>query len=118
MTPDEFRAMALSFAGATEGEHMRHPDFRAHGRVFATLAYPDAAWGMVKLPAADQKHLVEMHPQAFVPAKGAWGLRGSTLVRLDAVKADVLVQALDMAWQNSAAAESAKKAGKAMPRAR
>jgi hypothetical protein len=45
MTADEFRELALSFAGATEGAHMRHPDFRAHGRIFATLAYPDTAWG-------------------------------------------------------------------------
>jgi hypothetical protein len=118
MTADEFREVALSFAGATEGAHMRHPDFRAHGRIFATLAYPDTAWGMVKLALDDQKHFIELHSQAFTPAKGAWGLQGSTMVRLEAVKRDVLAQALDLAWQNSAAASTVKKAGKALSRER
>jgi hypothetical protein len=110
MTVDEFRELALSFAGATEGAHMRHRDFRANGRIFATLAYPDTAWGMVKLALDDQKHFVDLHSQAFVPAKGAWGLQGNTMVRLEAVKRDVLTKALDLAWQNSAAAGVVKKA--------
>ncbi len=65
---------------------------------------------MVKLSPLDQKHFVEAHPQAFVPVKGAWGLQGSTSVRLAAVKPDVLAQALDLAWQQSAAASPVKKA--------
>ena len=103
MTPDEFREMALNLGGAIESSHMGHPDFRAHGRIFATLSYPDTTWGMVKLALPDQKLFVEAHPQAFVPAKGAWGLQGSTMVRLDKVKPDVIAHALDLAWQNSAA---------------
>ena len=103
MTADEFRAMVLNLSGVTEGEHMGHPDFRVHGKIFATLGYPDTLWGMVKLSPQDQKHLAESHPQAFVPAKGAWGLQGSTTVRLAALKPDVLAQALGLAWQNSAA---------------
>jgi YjbR protein len=102
MTAEEFRELALSFADATEGQHMRHPDFRAHGRIFATLAYPNAEWGMVKLTPADQKRFVELHPQAFMPVKGAWGLQGSTSVRLAAAKSDIVTQVLDLAWQNAA----------------
>jgi hypothetical protein len=109
MTADEFREMVLNFRGATESSHMNHPDFRANGKIFATLGYPDASWGMVKLVSQDQKHFLERHPQTFVPAKGSWGLRGSTMVRLDAVSSDVLYQALDLAWQNSAAAKPAKR---------
>jgi hypothetical protein len=37
MTADDFRDIALSMNGATEGSHMGHPDFRANGRIFATL---------------------------------------------------------------------------------
>ena len=55
MTADEFRELALSLRGATESAHMNHPDFRAHGRIFATLGYPDATRGMVKLAPHDQK---------------------------------------------------------------
>ena len=37
--------------GAVEGAHMGHPDFRAHGKIFATL-HPDLQTGMVKLTPA------------------------------------------------------------------
>jgi hypothetical protein len=112
MTADEFRELALSLKGATESAHMSHPDFRAHGRIFATLGYPDAGWGMVKLSPQDQRLFVESNPQAFVPAKGAWGVQGSTTVRLEAVKRDVLSQALALAWQGSASPSPVKRAKK------
>jgi hypothetical protein len=109
MTSNEFRAMALNLGGVTESSHMNHPDFRAHGKIFATLGYPDASWGMVKLSPGDQRRFLEMHPQALVPANGAWGLQGCTMVRLGVIKPDVLSQALDLAWHNSAAAKKTKK---------
>jgi len=112
MTADEFRELALSLRGATESAHMNHPDFRAHGRIFATLGYPDATRGMVKLAPHDQKEFVASYPEAFMPVKGAWGLQGSTSVLLAAAKRDVLAQALDLAWQNSAVATAAKKSPK------
>lgn len=114
MTPDDFRELALQLPGVVEGEHMRHPDFRAHGRIFATLAYPNAEWGMVKVDPADQQRLVWEHGQMFVPVKGAWGLQGCTSVRLAAAQRDVVTQALDMAWQRSAA-EAAAKVVKKVP---
>jgi len=114
MTADEFRTLALNLKGTTESAHMKHPDFRAHGRIFATLGYPDTTRGMVKLSPQDQKQFIESHPQAFMPVKGAWGLQGGTSVILAAVKPDVLAQALDLAWQRSAEAAPVKKAKKAM----
>jgi hypothetical protein len=41
MKPDDFRRIALSMTDAIESAHMGHPDFRANGRIFATLS-PDA----------------------------------------------------------------------------
>jgi hypothetical protein len=102
MTAAEFRELALSFEGASEGQHMKHPDFRAHGRIFATLGYPDAEWGMVKLSPDDQAYFVAAYPQAFRPVKGAWGLQGSTNVRLDASQTNILLQAMELAWKGSA----------------
>jgi hypothetical protein len=37
MTPEEFRRIALKMEGSIEGAHMGHPDFRANGRIFATV---------------------------------------------------------------------------------
>jgi len=108
MTADEFRELALQLPGAEEHEHMGHPDFRAHGRIFATLAYPSQEWGMVKLDPADQKRFVETHGHAFTPVKGAWGFQGSTSVKLAAAQREVVAQALDMAWQKSASDATAK----------
>jgi len=114
MTPNEFREIALSFAGAIESAHMNHPDFHANGRIFATLSYPDDKSAMVKLAMADQQRLVAAHPHVFYPAKGAWGLQGSTMIHLDAAHPDLMTQALELAWQDNAASpvkKSRKKGG-------
>jgi hypothetical protein len=61
---------------------MKHRDSRAEGKIFATLAYPDDDWGMVKLTPEQQKEFVGSAADVFVPVKGAWGRRGCTNVRL------------------------------------
>ena len=100
MTPDEFRRIALSMHGAAEGAHMGHPDFRANGRIFATL-YPDGESGMVKLTPDQQQEFMRADPATFGPASGAWGRQGCTTVRLDSVDEDTLGQAMTQAWQNT-----------------
>jgi hypothetical protein len=100
MTPAAFRKLALSLEGVIEGAHGGHPDFRARGKVFASLGYPGAAWGMVKLAPEQQRMLVSAEPGMFVPVKGTWGLRGATSVRLAAADARTMLSALTMAWRN------------------
>jgi hypothetical protein len=102
MTPTEFRRLALSMPEASESAHMEHPDFRVGGKIFATLGYPDKDHGMVILPPEEQKRFVESAPAIFAPAKGAWGLRGSTCVRLEAVDAVTLRRAMEIAWRKRA----------------
>ena len=58
MTPNEFRELALSFPEAIESAHMRHPDFRVGGKIFATLGYPNENSAMVKLSPNEQKEFV------------------------------------------------------------
>ena len=102
MTAAEFRRIALSRPEASEGAHMDHPDFRVGGKIFATLGYPDADHGMVVLPPAEQARFVKSDSVAFAPAKGAWGLRGSTCVRLEAVDLPTLRRAMEIAWRKRA----------------
>jgi hypothetical protein len=85
MTPDQFRKLALALPGAVEGEHMRHPDFRVGGRIFASLG-PDLTWGMVKLGEEEQQAFVRAEPEVFEPGPGAWGRGGATYVRLKAAR--------------------------------
>ena len=102
MTPAGFRRLALSMPESSEGAHMGHPDFRVGGKIFATLAYPDESWGMVKLTPEQQEAFVSAEPEVFMPVKGGWGLKGATSVRLRPAKAKSLKVALAAAWRNVA----------------
>jgi hypothetical protein len=107
MTANEFRRIALAMQGAAEGQHMGHPDFRANGRIFATLT-ADGSRGMVQLTPEQQQEFVSADPATFVPAAGAWGRGGSTMVQLATVDADTLGEAMTLAWQKAIAAKKAK----------
>jgi hypothetical protein len=100
MTADEFRRIALSMDGAIEGAHMGHPDFRANGKIFATL-HPGNVTGMVKLPPAQQPDFIDTDPDTFTPAAGAWGRQGCTIVKLATVNEDQLGEAMTLAWQEA-----------------
>jgi len=102
MTPNEFRELALSFPEAIESAHMRHPDFRVSGKIFATLGYPDDNWAMVKLKREEQRKFVRSGPGVFKTVKGAWGRQGSTNVYLPAARVDMVREALTAAWRNTA----------------
>jgi hypothetical protein len=92
MTVAGFRRIALGLTGVEEGAHQGHPDFRANGRILASLGYPDAKWGMVVLTPVQQRSCVRAHPDAFVPVKGKWGERGCTSVRLAEVDEEMLAK--------------------------
>ena len=100
MTVNQFRRIALSMDGAVESEHMGHPDFRANGRIFATL-HPDLKFGMVKLTSQQQERFVRESPDVFTPESGAWGLAGCTRVTLRLADEETVGEAITLAWQNS-----------------
>ncbi|HEY7474023.1 MAG TPA: MmcQ/YjbR family DNA-binding protein [Vicinamibacterales bacterium] len=104
MTADDFRRLALALDGVVERSHMNHPDFRAHGRIFATLHSNDT-FGMVKVAPEEQKELMRAHPKVFVPSAGAWGRQGCTNVRLAGADERTVRGALMLAWE---AAEKGK----------
>ena len=100
MTPERFRRIALGLTGAVESAHMGHPDFRANGKIFATL-YPDGHNGMVKLTPEQQAEFIAGHRGMFTPASGAWGRQGCTTVALRSADEAVLGEAMTLAWQNT-----------------
>jgi hypothetical protein len=102
MTADDFRKIALSLPEASENAHMKHPDFRVGGKVFATLGYPDEASGMVKLSPEQQASFMQALPEMFTPVKGAWGRGGATIVLLANADEITLRHALVSAWRNVA----------------
>lgn len=102
MTAEDFRRIALALPDTLEVSHGGHPDFRVGKKIFGTLGYPDAGYGMVKLTPEQQAVVVAAEPDIFVPVAGGWGRRGSTYVRLAAADAVTLESALTMAWRNVA----------------
>lgn len=82
---------------------MDHPDFRMNGKIFATLQ-PAKGLGMVKLPPDQQQTYLQLAPETFTPAAGAWGRGGSTLVNLAAADAALVREAMELAWRSASAA--------------
>ncbi|HEY1471874.1 MAG TPA: MmcQ/YjbR family DNA-binding protein [Candidatus Acidoferrum sp.] len=109
MGPEAFRKLALSVTGAEEREHMDHPDFRADGKIFATLGYPDEKFAMVKLTPEQQAEFVKKEPETFTPVPGKWGLRGATHVRLRAAESKGVMKALEIARENLKATNKKKR---------
>ncbi|WP_029912363.1 MmcQ/YjbR family DNA-binding protein [Caulobacter sp. UNC358MFTsu5.1] len=98
MTPDDFRRLALALPDAVESSHMGTVDFRV-GRIFATLGYPNANFGMVQLTREHQDVIVGVEPKVFRPVPGNWGLKGATLVVLAEADEPTLRGALEAAWR-------------------
>lgn len=111
MTPAQFRRLALALPDVVEGAHQGHPDFRAHGRVFATL-HPDGVRAMVKVAPDVQERLCA---QGGEPAAGAWGRAGCTLFVLADADAQRMGRALADAWQFAFTATAAKGGKSAQP---
>jgi hypothetical protein len=59
MDADDFRRIALSLKDVEESSHMRSPDFRVGGRIFATLASAKRGYGNLMLTLEQQAAFVE-----------------------------------------------------------
>jgi hypothetical protein len=99
MTSGRFRKIALGMDGAVEGSHMGHPDFRAaNGKIFATLT-EDETRGMASLTPDEQFECMKRAPEVFVPAAGAWGRQGSTMIVLAKADEEMVGEAVTLAWK-------------------
>ena len=92
----------MSLLEAVEGSHFGQADFRAGGKIFATLALESEGYGVLLLTPEQQAGMVEDEPKIFSPVPGGWGRKGSTRVSLAKVKPDMLEGALQMAWRRKA----------------
>ena len=106
-TPPDFRRIALSLPQTEERKHMNHPDFRVAGKIFATLAYPNKQFAMVKLTPIQQEDFVASHPATFRPVNGAWGRKGCTSIILAKTTKRALKEAILAAWRNHAPSDLA-----------
>ena len=109
MTATQFRRIVLGLPDVVEASHMSHPDFRAaNGRIFATLN-EDETRGMASLTPEQQADFLARSPKTFIPAAGAWGRGGSTMIELKSADAEIVGEAVTMAWQRISTMPAAKK---------
>jgi hypothetical protein len=96
VTPDEVRAAALAFPGATERDHHGFPSFRTARRVFATL--PDDEQLRVMLSEEDIRAAVAEWPSWCEELW--WGKKLSAVrVRLPDCDPVVVTELLEDAWR-------------------
>ena len=112
MTASQFRRIVLGLDGVVEASHMNHPDFRAaNGRIFATLN-EDETRGMAGLTPDQQADFMARAPEMFVPAAGAWGRGGSTMIDLKSADPEIVGEAVTLAWQRVSALPASKSKAK------
>jgi hypothetical protein len=63
---------------------------------------------MASLTPEQQAEFVKRAPDVFVPAAGAWGRGGSTMIVLATADADMVGEAVTLAWQRVSAGPAAK----------
>ena len=107
MTADEFASLALSLPGVVESTHFGNRDFRAVGKIFATL--PSGTTANLKFTPDQQLMMLEIHAALFAALPNAWGLRGWTSLQLPLAAQDIALSALTTAREN-VLGKKAKKA--------
>jgi hypothetical protein len=118
MTAAQFRRIVLGLAGVVEASHMSHPDFRAaNGRIFATLN-EDETRGMASLTPDQQADFIARAPAMFIPAAGAWGRGGSTMIDLKSAEPEIVGEAVTLAWQRVSALPASKSKAKKATKAK
>lgn len=105
ITRAQFAALALALPEATQASHFGKPDFRVRNKIFAGLD-GEGARGSLKVRTEIQQLLIA-RPQAYVPAAGAWGEHGWTMVMLDHVELDEVRELMADAWRQVAPARLA-----------
>lgn len=96
---EDLRRTALSLEGTVEAPHFDRTAFKV-ARTYATLA-ADGLTANLKLAPEEQEFKCLLAPEAFAPVGNAWGRQGWTTVRLEALSASELRNALEIAWRHA-----------------
>src|SRR5215207_6805680 len=97
ISPDTFRQIALSFAGATEQPHFEKASFRVKNKIFATLSVEEDR-ACVKLSEIDQSVFCSFDKTIIFPVDNKWGKKGATYIDLKKTRKDMLIDILTTAY--------------------
>jgi predicted DNA-binding protein (MmcQ/YjbR family) len=99
MTSQEFATMALSFAGTEENPHFERRAFKVTGkRIFATL-HEESKTANLKLSVVDQSVFCDYEKGGIYPTPNKWGVQGWTSFELKKVPKNLMLDALNAAYQ-------------------
>lgn len=100
MTCRQFRELALSFPHTVEAPHFERTAFKVVGkRIFATL-HEETKTANVKLSPADQSVYCLIDKEAIYPVNNKWGLQGWTTFQLSRIETQLMLDALDTAYND------------------
>jgi len=100
MTTSKFREYALALPGTIEQSHFDRLAFKVKNkRIFATLHKSDGSVN-VRLPLVDQDVFSKFGNGAVYPVPNKWGHQGWTTFELGSVSDELLLDALETAYND------------------
>lgn len=100
MTIQQFRDLALSFPGTEENPHFDRAAFKViKKRIFATMHEASRTVNM-KLTVTDQKAFNKLDKKNIYPLPNKWGESGWTTFEIANVEREVVLAALEAAYQD------------------
>lgn len=102
-----FRELALNFDQVSDKPHFDKVSFRIKKKIFVTLDNVKKN-ASLKLSEMDQSTYCKIRPSIAVPANGAWGKKGWTILDLKKISKSILTEALKKAYSNVAPKEKIK----------
>lgn len=102
-----FRKLALNFDQVIEKPHFEKASFRIKDKIFASLDSVKAT-ATLKLTETDQSIYCQIQPTIAVPATGAWGKQGWTVLNLKIIPKSILTEALEKAYLNVTSKKNVK----------
>jgi hypothetical protein len=107
VSPAQVREMVFGLADAQEGAHHGHPDFRVHGKIFATLSETESH-AAVRLTNIEARALASRSPEVFrlVSDREPIGWVSVLLTQVDATE---LGDLLEEAWSLRASEQPTRR---------
>src|SRR3989337_2190908 len=100
MTSNQFQELALSFPNTAAAPHFDRTAFKVIGkRIFATL-HEESETANLKFSPVDQSVYALINKEAIFPVANKWGQQGWTTFRLTLVDGQLMLDALDTAYQD------------------
>ncbi|MBC7774056.1 MAG: MmcQ/YjbR family DNA-binding protein [Phycisphaerae bacterium] len=106
VSTETFRELALSFPGATEHPHFDRRAFKAK-KIFATLHENKRTANFV-FSLGDQQEFCSLDATVVYPVPNKFGLAGWTTIELDKAAEELVLAALEAAYNESLKSKSRK----------